>query len=616
MIFGILSLNPRGNAALIRQALKKAEASWPGGDFHSGSNIGFRCSAGGDGFFEDIKENARVIYSGRIYNYSELRGELEAAGVKFNSRLESELVLRAYDTWGAGCQERFNGEWAFAVWNGRKRQLFCSRDRFGLSSFYYFMDGDLFAFGSTARILFSCQSIKKEPDNNAVFHYLTENNSELPGGTFFKGIKPLEAGCSILLSPGGKPSFSRYYSPKYNPEMGVFNKKALKKHSSEFLELLKSAIKTQMSPPCPTGSMLSGGLDSSAFACLADGFATKGTSGREADPGKLKLFSIDWKEEAEYIKAVAGAVSFKHFVIRPEEVGELPWEEMEKRVLASEIPLNSQSEIGHIRILQRAEKENIKVLLDGNGADELLAGYPERYFNSYLNQIICAKDLPRFEKEFKTLFSGRLREFGIDGKMPPGFYRIFLRSQSSAPQLSEFFRGETVDQSFLRKYAPLAGPQPGLPLSLQQDLWRDTLGLGNWHIPILPIKYRYPFLDHRLVEYVFSLPACYKIHDGWTKYLLRTALEGILPEKVCWRKEKIGGTVPIYTWKVFLTRHRKKLKEILSGRNFRSEEFLNQRAILRKFDALFEAAVSPDTSDVSGLWRFANLELWLGENMR
>ncbi len=612
MIFGILSLNQRGNAALIQKALKKAGASWPGGDLYSGSNIGFRCSAGSDGFFEDTDKNASVIYSGKIYNYSELRGELEAAGAKFRSRLESELVLRAYDAWGAGCQERFNGEWAFAAWNGRTKQLFCSRDRFGLSSFYYFIDKDLFAFGSTAKILFSCQSIKKEPDHKAVFHYLAENNSEFPGGTFFKGIKPLEAGCSILLSPGKKPAHKRYYAPKYNPEMGEFSEKALKKHSAEFLELLKSAIKTQMSPPGPAGIMLSGGLDSSAMACLAGGFKTGGASG----PGKPELFSIDWEEEAEYIKAVAGAVSFKHCVISPEEVAELPWEEMEKRVLASEIPFNSQSDIGHIRIQQRAEKANIKVLLDGNGADELVAGYPERYFNSYLNQIICAKDLPRFEREFKTVFAGRLREFGIDGEMPPGFYKIFLRSQSSAPQLSEYFSGETVDQSFLRNCAPQAGPQPGLPLSLQQDLWRDTLGLANWHIPIRPIKYRYPFLDHRLAEYAFSLPACYKIHGGWTKFVMRTALDGILPKKVCWRKDKVGGTVPIYTWKVFLTRNKKKLKEILSARNFRSGEFLNQKAILRRFDALFEAAVSSDTSDVSGLWRFVNLELWLGENMR
>lgn len=616
MIFGILSLNPRGNAALIRQSLKNAGAAWPGGDVHAGSDIGLRGSAGEDGFFEDAEENTRVIYSGKIYNYAELRGELEAAGAKFKSRLESELVLRAYDRWGAGCQERFNGEWAFAVWNGRKRQLFCSRDRFGLSSFYYFIDKDLFAFGSTGKILFSCQSIKKEPDNNAVFHYLAENNSEFPGGTFFKGIKPLEAGCCILLSPGRKPSFKRYYTPKYNPEMGEFSEKALRKHAAEFLELLKSAIKTQMSPPGTTGIMLSGGLDSSAIACLADGFSAGAASGRGSDPGKLRLFSINWKEEAGYIKAVAGAVSFKHCAISPGEVGGLPWEEMEKRVLASEVPFNSQSDIGHIRIQQRAEKANIKLLLDGNGADELVAGYPERYFNSYLNQIICAKDLPRFEREFKTVFAGRLREFGIDGEMPPGFYKIFLRSQSSAQQLSEFFRGETVDRSFLRRCAPLAGPPPGLPLNLQQELWRDTLGLGNWHIPIRPIKYRYPYLDHRLAEYCFSLPACYKIHDGWTKFVMRTALEGILPEKVCWRKDKVGGTVPIYTWKVFLARHKKKLKEILSARDFRSGEFLNQKAILRRFDALFEAAVSPDTSDVSGLWRFVNLELWLRENIR
>lgn len=616
MIFGVLNPDPRGDAALIRRALRQSGVRWPGGDFYAGDTIGLRCSTRQSGLFEDVKKNTRIVYNGELFNYSELRGELQAAGVSFKSRLDSELVLRAYESWGAACQEKFNGEWAFAVWDGRKRRLFCSRDRFGLRPLYYFIGGNVFAFGSTARILFSCRGIKKEPDNNAIFHYLALNNSELPGGTFFKGIKQLEAGCCLLLHAGKKPEIRRYYSPKYNPEMGKFDAKALKKHSAEFLELLKIAVKSQMVPPYPLGSMLSGGLDSPTIACLADGFSGGKKSGRGAGPGKLKLFSINWKEEAEYIKDSAGAVSFSHFLIRPEEVGEVSWEDMEKTALASEIPLNSQSELGRIQLLKRAGRENVRVLLDGNGMDELLAGYPERYFNSYLNQILCGGDITRFAKEFKLLFSGRLREFGIKGAVPAGFYKTFLRSQSSAPQLSEFFGDETVNQSFFRKCSPPPGTEPRLQLNLQRDLWKDTLALGNWHNPMASIRYRYPFLNHRLAEYAFSLPACYKIHNGWTKYLLRIAMEGILPKSVCWRKEKIGGTVPIYSWKVFLKRNRGKLRSLLCGRKFYSEGFLNQKSIAGSFDALFEAAVSPDTTDVSGLWRFANLELWLRENLR
>lgn len=615
MIFGVLGLEPRGSAALIRRALAQAGAAWPGGASCAGADPGLLCSAGEAGLFEDAVKNTRVVYSGEISNCSELRKELRAEGVKFKSRLESELVLRAYEHWGAACQARFNGEWAFAVWDGRKRQLFCSRDRFGLRPLCYFTDGLFFAFGSTARILFSCRSIKKEPDCTAVFHYLTLNNSELPGGTFFKGIKQLEAGCCLQISPGEKPEIRRYYSPKYNPEMGSFSAKALKRHSAEFLELLKTALKPQLAPPYPLGSMLSGGLDSATIACLADSCSGGKGYGPGAGPEKLKLFSINWKEEAEGIKDAAGAAGFKHCVISPEEVGGTSWEAMEKRALASEIPLNTQSELGRIRLLEKARQENVSVLLDGNGMDEMLAGYPERYFNSYLNQIISGGDLPRFTKEFKVLFSGRLSEFGIEGAVPSDFYKIFLRSQSSAPQLSGFFSKETVAQSFFHKYAPPPDTQLRLQMNLQQGLWKDTLALGNGHNAMVSIRYRYPFLDHRLAEYVFSLPACYKIHKGLTKYLLRIAMHGILPESVCWRKKKIGGTVPIYSWKIFLKKNRSELKSLLCGRKFHSEAFLNPKAIAVRFDALFETAVSPETTDVSGLWRFANLELWLRTNM-
>jgi len=598
---------------LIRSTLKRSECCGGG---YAGENIGLRCGSRQGMFFEDIDTSTRIVYSGEIYNYSELRNELEALGVKFRSGLDSELLLHAYAEWGAGCQEKLNGGWAFAIWDGRKRELFCSRDRFGLRPFYYFLNGDLFVFGSKIAELFSCQAIKKEPNSGAIFDYLAFNRSEFSEKTFFKDIKQLEAGCWLLLSPGKEPVTNRYYSPRYNPEMGEFNEKTLKKYSAEFLELLKSSIRARMLPPYPAGGTLSGGMDSSTICRLADRIFGEKESGCGSRSEKLKIFSIGWKDELKYIKEVSGAVFSSHYLIRPEEAGEISWGEMEKAVLASEIPLTSTSEIGHIMVAKKAGSEKVKVLFDGCGGDELLGGYPGRYFNAYLNQIICGGDIPRFVKEFKTLYSNRLREFGIDGEMDPGFYKIFLKTQSGAPQLSEFFLDETVDRSFLRKYSSLSRPSPRLFLNLQQILWADTLNLGNdYNLPGL-IRYRYPFLDHRLVEYVFSLPACYKIHNGWTKYLLRTAMSDILPKGVCWRKEKIGGMVPISIWKDFLRRHRNKLNDLLTGRKFYSEGFLNQKAIVKRLDALFEAAVSPGTTDISGLWRFANLELWLRKNMR
>lgn len=590
-ISGVRALKPRGGA----------EAAWKTGPGFSGDERGI---------FEDPATKSGAAFSGEIYNYRELRQELEKAGFVFRTAKESELVLRAYRRWGAGCQAKFNGEWAFAVLDGEKKRLFCSRDRFGLRPFYYFFDGKTFAFASKLKTLAAFPFIKKEPNKRAVFDYLVSNRPNLPEETFFEDIKQLGPGCCLSVSPAGLVK-KRYYSPGYNPDLGEFDKKDLKKRSSEFLGLLKSSLEARLRPPYPLGSTLSGGMDSSSIVCLAGDLP--GGSGR----GKLKLFSILWEKEAGYIKSVSGKVGFKSYRVKPAEAAGASWEEVRKAALSFERPLNQTTFFGGLALLKKAAGEGVKVILDGGGGDELLAGYPEKYFSVYLKQVISGGDLAGFARELRVLYAGRLREFGIGKKIGPEFYKAFLRTQTGAPRLSAVFPEKTLDGEFFRDYSRRAGrEQAGLQLNLQEMLYRDTLKLGCEYNPRASVTYRRPFLDHRLVEYVFSLPACYKLHKGWTKFLLRAAMSGILPEEVCWRKVKVGGTAPISVWKDFLGRNREKLKAVLGGPVFHSAGFLDQEAVLANFDALFEAAVSPETTDISALWRFVNLELWLGENMK
>lgn len=575
-----------------------------------------RCApgCGGDsGFFEEPGGKNSVAYSGEIYNYRELRAELEKAGFNFRSGLDSELVLRAYARWGAACQEKFNGEWAFAVWDAEKQRLFCSRDRFGLRRLYYFYNGGVFAFGSKLKPLLRFPFVKKEVNPGAVFDYLVHNRSGSGEETFFSGVRQLQPGCCLFLSRAKGLVKRKYYSPRYNPEIGSFDKKALKKHSAEFRALLKSSLQARLFPPYPVGCTLSGGMDSSTIVCLADSLLGENKAGRK----KLKTFSIAWKAEAKYIKSVSRAAGFGACLIKPEQAEKTSWADVKKVVSAAERPLNMTTFLGGIPLLKKAGQEKVKVILDGGGGDELLAGYPEKYFNVYLNQILSAADLPRFMKEFRALYAGRLGEFGVGKDTGPEFYKIFLRTQCSAPHLSALLPEETLATAFSKKYAGLRRrPRPGLPLNLQENLFRDTLNLGGEYNPWGAVNYRRPFLDHRVAEYVFSLPACYKIHNGWTKYLLRAAMNGILPKEVCWRKIKVGGTAPISVWKDFLMRNRDKMKAVLGGRKFYSAGFINQKAVLKNFDALFLAAVAPETTDISALWRFVNLELWLRENLR
>ena len=375
MIFGFYDLTSRTRPPVIRRlpgwlaAFSRGGANFAGQSWGSGGD-----RASSSGLFQDRGAGKRIAYDGDICNYSELRLELEHAGVKFTSDLESELVLRAYARWGAGCQNRLNGEWSFAVLDEVKNTLFCSRDRFGLRPFYYFYNGEVLVFSSKIKPLLFCPLVKKDLNNGAVFDYLVLNRANLPDETFFKEIGQLQPGCCLSLSPKKGLLKKRYYRPAYNTEIGRFDEKALKKHSSEFFELFITSVRARMRPPYPLGSTLSGGMDSSSIVSMADRLTGRDATGWK----KLRVFSVAWKNEAKYIKEVAGRVGLSHCWIRPAEAERTSWAEVKRVVASAERPLNLTTFFGEIAFLKTAKREKIKVMLDGGGGDELLAGYPEK----------------------------------------------------------------------------------------------------------------------------------------------------------------------------------------------------------------------------------------------
>ncbi|HNW45386.1 MAG TPA: asparagine synthase (glutamine-hydrolyzing) [Elusimicrobiales bacterium] len=612
MIFGIFNLARRADPSLIRRIINNTKESCPGGTFYAGRDIGLRSSGERSSFFEDRPLKTAIAYNGELYNYTELRRELEAAGCRFSSTLESELVLRAYALWGADCQNKFNGIWAFAVWDGRKNELFCSRDRFGRLPFYYFCDARHFAFGSRIKLLFSCPFISTAPNGGMVFDYLVLDQAEHSEETFYRDAVKLEAGCCLLVSPGKKPVKRRYYDPRCNLEIGDFDKKAFKKHAAEFRALLESSVKARLRPPFPIGCMLSGGLDSGAIGWLADKLVKKPAAGGDDSPVKVKTFCVTFVNEAKFIKAASGILTLPHYYISPGEIKTVSWKEIKAAVLSSEKPTIDTAFYREISIFGKAYEKGMRVLLSGMGADELLAGQ-ETYFKVYLSQIIRSGDLRRFARELKLIYAGRLGDLGITGDIGPDYYKSFLRAQFNAPQLSDFRPEETINRGFLAKHESRRlryAPRP--ELNLQKLLHKTLLELSTdfqsdsaWS--------REPFLDHRLVDYVLALPVCYKIHNGWTKYLLREAMTDVLPEIVCWRKRKYK--VGLETWRDFMGRNSANIKAALSGRKFHSAPFVNQKAVLRNFDMLLANAVDPEAVDISALWRFVNLELWLAGNM-
>ncbi len=203
MIFGIYNFNNFSkNTSLIRQSINAIKYHNQNGNFYIKKNIGLYCSDKKNQLFANKKN--WIIYQGEIYNCLELKNELEKFGYQFDSNLDGEIVLCAYEKWVIRCQEKFNGEWAFVVWDDKKKQLFCSRDRFGLEPLYYFFNGKIFVFSSRAKVLFSCPVVKKELNKGVVFDYLTLNFIYHSRETFFQNIKQLEGGALFAFDAKGE----------------------------------------------------------------------------------------------------------------------------------------------------------------------------------------------------------------------------------------------------------------------------------------------------------------------------------------------------------------------------------------------------------------------------
>lgn len=564
------------------------------------------------GSFNDDKSGSAAALDGELYNAEELRRELCAAGLRFTGGGEAELLLRAYEKWGPACQDRLNGDWAFAVWDAAKGTLFCSRDRFGVRPFYYFSAGGRLCFSSSLRGLLPLLPAAPKPDPGVIFDYLSRGSAGGPGETFLSGVRSLRAGHCLSTGPRGAPAERRYYAPRVNEELGRYDERSAARHADRLRELLLDAVRLRLRPPYPAGGALSGGLDSSTIACLTRRLYDEGSAAAGFGRRDFRLFSVLWPAEAAHIKASAGAAGFSHRRISPRDC--VPsWDYLAGLAAASERPLRDTTFFGEFGVARAAAADGVRVLFDGGGGDELLAGYPERYTNPYLNQLLAGRDLAGFRREFKRLYAGRLEAFGLRGAPGPDFYKTFLRTQSSAPRLSPLYPEETLDAGFYRRHRErdrAAGPR--LHLNLQLLLRDNALALGDEYDSTSGLLYRRPFLDHRVADFAFSLPLCYKFRGGWTKYLLRRAMDGILPREVCWRREKVGGTAPISEWKTFLGRHSAGLRAVLSARNLRCAEFVDRRGVLKNFDRLLAAALAPDATDNSALWRLVNLELWLG----
>ena len=550
-----------------------------------------------------------IIFNGEIYNYIELREELLAKGYVFRTKTDSEVIIQAYEEWGMECLNRFNGMWAFALWDGRAKKLICARDRFGVKPFYYFKNNDVFTFASEIKALLLNPAIARKANHQAVFDYLAHSTIDHTDETMFSGIKQLLPAHYLAIDGSGTMEIRKYYTLECNSELGSYDEAENKRHTDKFKELLFDSVKLRLRTDVPLGSCLSGGLDSSTIVCMAntlmvqDGVIDRSLVGEHQKTFTAEYDNAQFSEKSFVDKVIARTNAQSHFV-HPD--GKKLWGELEEVIYHQDEPFNSTSVYAQWNVMRLAHKNGMKVLLDGQGGDELLGGY------AYHVPIYQAELLRRLR--FKTLLA-EIRAASTISQRSAGRQLVDLLGKTARNIFPDFVLEQfTESRAFMnpdfsaarKKTKTVAKRNDSLQERLLQEETRlnlqQLLHYEDRNSMAFSIEARVPFLDYRVVEYGMQIPVQFKIHNGWSKYPLRCAAEGIIPKEVQWRKDKMGFVTPQNEWMQML---QPQIHTLLFDEPLRAEEFLNQSLLRRQFQN------DPPTISNSTLWRIVNLELWM-----
>lgn len=526
-----------------------------------------------------------LVFNGEIYNYLELREELVRSGHRFHSRSDTEVILHAYEEWGHACLSRFNGMWAFALWDERKRQLFCSRDRFGIKPFYYTVAGGSFLFASEIKALLAHPEAGKQPDEQALCTYLAWGVLDHSSKTMFEGIFQLEPAHALVVTAAGPEQPFRYWDVQVNPD--VSSRVPDTEAASKLLAILKDATRIHLRSDVAVGTCLSGGIDSSTLTVLINNLVRDEAPASVGERQKTfsAVFSDTRFDESRYIDEIVAFTGVDAHRVEPSP--EQLWDDIGRLVYFQDEPFGSLSIYAQYCVMRLAQKD-VKVVLDGQGADELLAGYLA-YQGTYMGML--ARSF-RWGTTLRELI-GSLRHHG-------GFFRSALRQLRERKKRRNLLKctGEPVNRygGDLDRVLHRELTATNLPALLHYED-RNAMAFS--------IESRVPFLDCRFAEYVAGLPLDQKIRGGVTKHALRAAIKGIVPDAIRCRMDKMGFVTPEEVW--MREGLRPFMLEVLSSDSFRTRCYWDAQAVTRDYLAFLEgrSTYSPE------IWRIACAELWL-----
>ena len=552
-----------------------------------------------------------IVFNGEIYNHAELRENLEARGHQYRTRSDTETIVHLYEEYGSDCVRHLRGMFAFVIWDRRKRALFAARDRLGIKPFYYRWDGKSFLFGSEIKTILTYPGVEAEFDKGRLAEYLTFGYITGPQ-TMFTGIRKLMPGHTLELSERGEPKITRYW------DLVVPVDELPREHSyyvKNYREKLESAVSSHLMSDVPLGVFLSGGLDSSAVAAL--------TAKIRGD--KIQTFAVGYGEEEfselPYARQVAAHIHSDHHEVRlsrEEFFDSLPrliWHEDEPIVWPSSVSLY---------YVARLARERVTVVLTGEGSDETLAGYT-RYAWTLLNS--------KMDRTYRAIAPGFLRRWLRQGiasaPLTAALHRklehTFLKRDGASWPSFYFdnFYSAFSDAEFARLLTPEALRLAGQAYNGSMEPWEHSSGdllhrllytdINSYLIELLmkqdqmsmaaSIESRVPFLDHPLVEFTARIPAAHQIKGMAGKFILKEAVEDLLPHDIIYRK-KMGFPTP---WAYWLAGPQlQQIETMLTEPRSAARGLFRPEAISR----IFAEHRTGHRDHGNRIWRLLNLELW------
>lgn len=556
--------------------------------------------------------NFWIVFNGEIYNYKKIRTELIQKGYQFTSNSDTEVVLKAYIEWGKDCLTKFNGMWSFVIYDKITKKLFGARDRFGVKPFYYIKNEKYFAFCSEIKGLLKIESFKKEINPSAVYDFLVSNQLEIDEETFFKEIFELRpAHLFELDTTTGKLFTEKYYELPYNKKWKSIDKNDLGAVVADIKTKVINAVDIRLNADVKTGSCLSGGIDSSAIVTSINHLLKE----KEINPiGKeQEVFTASYPntaiDESQWAQIVVDKTKTNWNQTFPDS--KLLEKQLTDLVYAQDIPFGSSTSFSQFKVMELIHQKGVKVSIDGQGADELFAGYPNHYASSIINGIQAfsfgsvIKNLKAKNGSFSNhsqILKLPLQSLYIKW-FPDSYFNKLKFKQPELAYLNATFiasnksRLRLINDKFKSNLNQLLHYQ-FTNCGLKQLL--RTADRSSMHFSV---ETRMPFVDDKeLVETVFNISGKTKIKDGKSKFLLREAMKDLLPEEIYNRTDKLGFSTPEKKWFVDLKPY---FKSILAEQ--KNDDFVDWENLNKNFDVLYDNALN---TNISRLWRFIIFALW------